>query len=435
MVERVIGAQFGRYEIVRPLAEGGMAQVYLGLQRGAGGFQKRVVLKILHSRYLGDPDFVRMFLDEARILSRIRHPNVVDVFEVECVEGVAYMAMEHVNGPTLNDLHKSSLRSGKHQIGYFLHLVRQVCDGLSAAHQLEIDGVPAKIVHRDVSSQNVLVEAAIGSAKLIDFGIAQVEGALHDKTLPGVVKGKLQYLAPEALDGAPYDARADVYAVGVLLYRLCAGRMPYRDSDLTGGVRGPPHHPIEEVSGLPAGLADVVHRAMAIEPAERYPTAAALAVDLSRIVTALGADPHEMPAWIASIYPGGEEDWSRRGESQGSTSVHTSLRRLVEEETKSPPEPAAQRRLIVGGFAGVAIAATALAAWLTFGQGAAPRVRVEQARTYLDVADELLQAGHPDAAESLNRRAALLDPPDVDLIVRAARQRAHIDEARLPPVP
>lgn len=425
--DRIVGAQFGRYEIVRPLAEGGMAQVYLGLRRGAGGFQKKVVLKILHSRYLGDPDFVRMFLDEARILSRIDHPNVVGVFEVECVEGVAYLAMEHVNGPTLNDLHKASLRSGKHQIGFFLALVRQVCDGLAAAHRLEIDGVPANVVHRDVSSQNVLVDAATGTAKLIDFGIAKLTGALHDQTLPGVVKGKLQYLAPEALDGEAYDARADVYAVGVLLYRLIAGRMPYRDNDLTRGVRGPPHQPLEEVTGIPPGLADVVQRAMAIDPAERYPSAAALSDDLGRIVNALGVDPGDIPSWIASVYPGGEEDWSRRGESQGSTSVHTSLRRLVEEQPKPAADP--QRKALVGVFAGVAVAATVLAAWLAFVQPTGARaVRIEQARTYLDVADELLAAGHPEAAETLNRRASLLDPPDVDLIVRAARQRAHIDE-------
>jgi eukaryotic-like serine/threonine-protein kinase len=424
----VVGAQFGRYEILRPIAEGGMAQVYLGVRRGAGGFQKKVVVKVLHSRYLGDRDFVRMFLDEARILSRIHHPNVVDVYEVESVDGVAYMAMEHVNGPTLNDLHKASLRTCKHHLGFFLHLVRQVCDGLAAAHALQIDGAPARVVHRDVSSQNVLVEAATGNAKLIDFGIAKVTGALHDQTLPGVVKGKLQYVAPEAMDGAPYDARADVYAVGVLLYRIIAGRMPYRDSDLTGGRRGPPHRPLEEVTGLPAGLADIVDRAMAVDPNERYPSASALSEDLGRVVSALGVDPFEIPRWIASIYPGGEEDWSRRGDSQGATSVHSSLRRLVEDCTPPTVVPSAPRQVAFGAIAAVALIATATAGWLGWERARAPEVRAAQVSTLLDVADELLADGHVDAAQSLNARASALDTADVDVAVRVARQRARIEE-------
>ncbi|MEQ1566835.1 MAG: serine/threonine-protein kinase, partial [Myxococcota bacterium] len=333
-MDRITGLRLGRYEVTRPLAEGGMAQVYLGLLRGAGGFEKRVVLKVLHSRYLGESDFVKMFLDEGRILARLRHPNVVDVFEVECVDGVPYLAMEFVNGPTINALQKAALKAGRSRIEHYVFLLRQVADALSAAHTLSVDGVPLGLVHRDVSSQNVLVDATSGTAKLIDFGIARMADALHEQTQVGVVKGKPHYLAPEVRAGAPYDARADLYAMGVLLYRCAAGRMPFREADLARSEPCEPYLPIERVPGLPDGLAEIVRRAMAPSPEDRYATAAELSADLRRVHEAAGVDARAVSQWIGGVLPG-DDDWGRRGESQSGT-AHASLQRLVSEPGRAP---------------------------------------------------------------------------------------------------
>ncbi|MEQ1503929.1 MAG: serine/threonine-protein kinase, partial [Myxococcota bacterium] len=251
-VEQVGGVQFGRYEVVRAIGVGGMAQVYLCVRRGAGGFEKRIVLKILHSKYFGDPAFVQMFLDEARLLARLHHPNIVDVFEVECVDGVPYLAMEHVDGPTLGQLHRTAVKSGQYELGPMLELVRQVCEALSYAHELMIDGVRANLVHRDVSSENIVVDAATGVAKLIDFGIAKVDDMAQ--TQVGILKGKIHYMAPEVLAGERPDARADLYSVGVLLYRLTVGRLPFREADLVHRRSRQPVVSPSESPGLPEGL-------------------------------------------------------------------------------------------------------------------------------------------------------------------------------------
>jgi serine/threonine protein kinase len=436
------GMRLGRYELIRPIGEGGMAQVYLCVRRGAGGFQKQMVLKVLHSRYLGDRDVVDMFLEEARLLARLRHPNIVDVSEVECVDGVPYMAMEYIDGPTIGLLAKQASRAGESEFGFFLHLVRQVCEALRAAHELRIDGQPAGLVHRDVSSQNVLVDATTGVAKLIDFGVAKANDTLT-QTQIGVVKGKIHYLAPEVLGGARPDVRTDLYAVGVLLYRLVTGRLPFREADLAelaGGNAKTPFVPLSSVAGLPEGVAPIIMRALAYDPDERYQTAAELSADLGQIVDRLRIDPNQIPTWIRRLFPetgGTPPSWAEPTR----TSAHTTLTRLVSESSSfvAPVQPRVARAAASVGLAGamVALLTLGLVAWLWVALGPTrpgpPSQPSADAELYLKAAQELAEEGDIERAIFLNQRAADLNVADAELVVRIARQRSDLERKRQHP--
>ena len=352
--------QFGRYEVLRPIGDGGMAQVYLCVRRGAGGFERRVVLKVLHSRFIGHDDVVEMFLQEARLLARMNHQNIVGVFEVECIDGVPYLAMEYVQGPTLGQLQRHVGRPGPDTLGYFLHVIRQVCDGLHHAHTLTVGGQPAGVVHRDVSSQNIVIDAASGCAKLIDFGIAKALDADHHTHI-GILKGRLHYIAPEVLDGARPDARADLYAVGVLLHRLSFGRMPYHESELVG-KRAPIALPADELRGFPDGLAETIVRALSANPQDRHDSAAELGAELQGVVDVMRIHQGQVAVFVGRVFPRGEEDWQRSQEAPGNT-LHTSLQRLASEvsEPAIPQGTGASLMLILGASVVLALSAFATA--------------------------------------------------------------------------
>lgn len=316
---------FGRYTVVCPIGEGGTADVFLAVRRGVGGFEKRVVLKVLQARFLGHPGAVEMFLEEARLLARLSHPNIVEVFDVERHGDVPYLVMGYVNGPTLGQLQRHVGRPGPDTIGVFLQLMRQVCDGLHHAHTLQVDGRPAGMIHRDVSSQNVVVDAGTGLAKLIDFGIAKaVDSDKHTEL--GILKGRLHYMAPEVLGGARPDARADLYAVGVMLHRIAIGRMPFRDQEL--GARRlavPTDGP--EWAALPQGLAPILVRALSPRPEDRPASAGELSAELEAVCARLGASQADVAPLVARVFPGGEADWRRQLDPAAITQ-HSSLHRL-----------------------------------------------------------------------------------------------------------
>jgi serine/threonine protein kinase len=313
MQEGVEGIRFGRYDVLRLIGEGGMARVFLCVQHGAGRFEKRVVVKVLHPRLAGNAEAIRMFLEEARVMARLHHPNIAAVFEMETVEGVPYIALEYVDGPTLGKLYRHVGRPGPENLGCFVQLMRQVCDGLDHAHTLKLEGRPVGIVHRDVSSQNIVVDAKTGLAKLIDFGIAKALDA-DQHTQHGILKGRLHYIAPEVLAGARPDARADLYAVGVMLHRMVYGQMPYRDSDLMG-LRAPLRLAHLSLRGselwVPDGLPEIIVRALQPEPDLRFSTAQELGRALQELSDRLGVQQQHIPALIARVFPRGEEDWQQ----------------------------------------------------------------------------------------------------------------------------
>ncbi len=222
------GFRLDRYELLWQIAEGGMASVWLARQSGKHGFEKLVAVKTILPKFAQDERFQRMFLDEARIASGIDHTNVARILDLGEEHGVLYIAMEWVDGDSLSKVQRLLAKKGialPH--GVVLRLLADACAGLHAAHELrDRTGTPLGVVHRDVSPQNILISAD-GVAKLIDFGIAKARDRASGETETGTLKGKIEYMAPEQALGRPLDRRADVWAVGAVLYNFFVGRPPY----------------------------------------------------------------------------------------------------------------------------------------------------------------------------------------------------------------
>jgi serine/threonine protein kinase len=297
-----LGSKLDRYELVCPIAEGGMASVWVARLRGKHGFEKLLAIKTILPRFAGDERFREMFLDEARIASRIEHPNVIQIFDLGEEHEVLYLAMEYVDGDSLSKLNRSCQKKGiTIPTGVVLRVLADACAGLHEAHELkDAAGQPLGIVHRDISPHNILISTK-GIVKLIDFGIAKFESGDAGDTESGVLKGKIQYMAPEQALGRAVDRRADVWAVGAILYHLLTGRAPY-DGDnqlatlhlLGAGLPPPPLAP--EVH--PA-LAAVVRKALVHEPSKRYASANELreAIERAMVVAQLTTTSADVSAF------------------------------------------------------------------------------------------------------------------------------------------
>jgi serine/threonine protein kinase/ABC-type branched-subunit amino acid transport system substrate-binding protein len=270
---------FGKYRFLAEIGFGGMSEIYLTVtQGGLAGFQKLVALKLLRRDLAEDEEFRRMFLAEARLAARLNHPNVVQTYDVGEDRGRYFIAMEYLEGQTFERVRRARNAGRVFSLDHQLQMVSLVLSGLHYAHALsDYDDSPISIVHRDVTPSNVLITYD-GQVKLIDFGIAKVlDWAQH--TRAGVLKGKARYMAPEQATGAPLDRRADIYAVGVMLWETLAG------GHIWGGL--PEAEVLRRAGELPplppdtpAALQQIVARAMAARADERYPTADALRADL-----------------------------------------------------------------------------------------------------------------------------------------------------------
>jgi eukaryotic-like serine/threonine-protein kinase len=273
----VPGYRLDRYELLCPIGNGGMASVWVARLRGKHGFEKLVAIKTILARYARDPHFQQMFLDEARIASRIDHPNVAQILDLGDHHGVLFLAMEWIEGDALYKLARAVHETGVvFPPGIALRIVADVCAGLHAAHELrDRDGKPLGIVHRDVSPHNILIGDQ-GVAKIIDFGIAKARDRAAGETETGSFKGKVKYMAPEqALAPRSTDRRADLWAVGAVLYFLISGRTPYgSDNDIATIARlasGQPPLPLP--TNIPRAVRAVAQRALAWNPNDRYATA------------------------------------------------------------------------------------------------------------------------------------------------------------------
>lgn len=228
------GQKLGRYELLTPIARGGMAQVWAARLRGARGFHKLVAIKTLLSVRGEEERMERLLLEEARIASLIHHSNVVQTSELGEHEGILYLVMEWVDGEPLSVVLAAAKHCGGIPLLVAVNLVGQTLRGLQAAHELcDDNGVPLGLVHRDVTPHNVLVSYS-GIAKLLDFGIAQAANHGSSDRDSSQVQGKLAYMAPEQILGGAVDQRSDLFAVGILLYLLTTGRHPFKDESNVG---------------------------------------------------------------------------------------------------------------------------------------------------------------------------------------------------------
>lgn len=269
------GYRLDRYEMLCPIAEGGMASVWVARLRGKRGFEKLVAIKTILPKFAQDPRFERMFLDEAAVAARIEHANVAQVLDLGEEHDVLYIAMELIDGDSLQKLHHVTQKRGiTIPTGVLLRILSDTCGGLHAAHELRgDDGEPLGVVHRDVSPQNILVSMR-GTAKLIDFGIAKARDRVSEDTTHGMMKGKIHYMPPEQALGRPVDRRADVWAVGAILYSFLAGRPVYEGENQLATLHllasGRPPLPLPPT--VHPAVNALVMRALAHAPEDRYPT-------------------------------------------------------------------------------------------------------------------------------------------------------------------
>jgi eukaryotic-like serine/threonine-protein kinase len=388
----------GRYTLYGELASGGMATVHLGRLRGPVGFSRTVAIKSLHSHYAKDPEYVAMFMDEARLAARVRHPNVVPTLDVVALQGELFLVMEYVQGETLANLVRASRSHGERiPPAIAISIVVGALLGLHAAHEATNDrGERLDIVHRDVSPQNIIV-GVDGVARMLDFGVAKATEHLHETTHQGQIKGKLSYMAPEQLRGERVNRQIDIYGAAAVLWealtcqRLFAGKSEgeIHDKVLLMTIEPPSKH----AAGLPAGVDAIVMKGLARERSQRFSSAREMALALQSCGVAPATDVGEWvearademlarrATWIAQIEsdtPGGLTEANRVlsmvGDPAGSETPDKPSEQSVSVDVRVTPLPAGpsmegpstrKRRIGIGlAVAGVAVAGLAIAGLL-----------------------------------------------------------------------
>jgi eukaryotic-like serine/threonine-protein kinase len=271
----VPGLLLDRYELLAPVAQGGMAQVWVARLQGKLGFERMFAIKTMIAEHAVEQRFVNMFLDEARIISLIRHPNVAQVLDLGQHAEVLYLVLEWIDGDSMASLRRLIHGRGlKLPLNVVLKVVAESCAGLHAAHELKnASGESLNVVHRDVSPSNILVSPS-GEIKVIDFGVAKAVDRISEETAQGVIKGKVAYMSPEQALGKAVDRRADIWSLGVTLYHLLAGRTPYEGDNqiqtLHKVVQGLPPEPIR---GAPPEVSEIAYTALSYSPDGRFATA------------------------------------------------------------------------------------------------------------------------------------------------------------------
>ena len=287
------GERLDRFELIAELASGGMATVFLARLSGAAGFQRLVAIKRLHPHLAREPEFVEMFLDEARLAARIHHPNVVPIQEVGESDQGYYLVMDYIEGDTLaRVLAKAAKSNGRVPYGVTIRILLDVLAGLHAAHEMRDDhGDPLQIVHRDVSPQNILV-GVDGVARVVDFGVARAASRLST-TRSGQLKGKLAYMAPEQARGGAIDRRADLFACGIVLWEALATKRLFKGDGEAETLNRVLYEPIALPTSVrpdvPKALEAICMKALSRDVDERYPTAQDFGDELEKAARALNS--------------------------------------------------------------------------------------------------------------------------------------------------
>jgi len=323
--------QVGRYLVEDRIAAGGMAAVHIGRLRGAAGFVRTVAIKRLLPQFACDPEFETLFMHEARLVARIRHPNVVATLDVVAENGELILVMDYVPGETLSRLMQVVVsKSGGAPQPVVLTIVRDTLCGLHAAHEArDRHGEPLNIVHRDISPQNLLV-GSDGVTRVLDFGIAKAATSV-DFTRDGVVRGKAAYMAPEQLFGGEVCRRADIYAAGVVLWETLVGERLFPGGmrpDLVGDTQTPIPSPRAHGASIDEALEAIVMRALAREPSQRFATAQEMADQLGAFEL---ASREQVASWVQSSVG---EDLERRA---------VLITRVESADVSLPPPPSEQR--------------------------------------------------------------------------------------------
>ena len=314
--ERTAPERIGRYELCFELASGGMATVYLARVEGVNGFEKLVALKRIHRHLAKEKQYVDMFLDEAKIASRITHPNVCSVFDFGQADDEYYIAMEYLVGEPLSRLCGKVARDQEQRRHPLLPLrmagiIADACEGLHAAHELkDANGDLLHVVHRDVSPRNLFVTYD-GSVQVVDFGIASARQRMHH-TATGQVKGTFAYMAPEQLTANPIDRRVDIWSLGVALWEMLALKRLFRRDTTANTIHAVLYEdlvpPSTHRSQVPEELDAIVMKALARDPKERWQTTRDMGRAIRHYLGGSGEmlGPAELSEWMSEIFPQGE---------------------------------------------------------------------------------------------------------------------------------
>jgi len=287
-------APAGKYRLLGELGRGGMATVYLAAVEGPSRFTKLVVVKQLHPELAVELEFREMFLDEARLAARLSHPNIVQTYEVMEGDGKFLLVMEYLEGQPLSNVRSRLARKKALGLPDQIRILCDVLEGLHAAHEAtDWDGTPLSVVHRDVSPHNIFVTYE-GLVKVVDFGVAKASTS-SQRTQTGVIKGKISYMAPEQALGKKVDRRADVFAVGIMLWEAVAERRLWKDVPDPGIMHYLASDEVPKIAefapSAPAELLRVCDRALATNPEERFATAAEMRVALEQYLATLPKRP------------------------------------------------------------------------------------------------------------------------------------------------
>lgn len=342
----------GRYKIDREIGSGGMALAYRCVLEGPSGFQKFVLVKMLHPDHKESSHYYGMFLDEARLCARLQHPNIPQVFELGEHNELPFMVMEYVDGPNLVLLHRKFRDGHRRHWGNLALIFEKIARALHHAHTLrDADGKPLRIVHRDVSLANILV-GRDGHPKLIDFGIAKWEQS-ETVTEVDVLKGKLRYMAPEQFQKGELDGRVDVYQLGVAMYWLFSGRPPFGNAsgvqELQARLSSMPARPSTIVHGFPPGLEKIILRCLEPRPDRRFQSAQELAEALDAFIRsdpAYAASEGTLATWLQELFPAGELEAYQTRASTGTVGARTrtgtaNVAAPTNEGESVPPNPPA----------------------------------------------------------------------------------------------
>ena len=298
---------FGRYQLLSLLGKGGMARVYRGVLSGPMGFEKQVALKLIDTDYTRDEKFLQALTNEARLGGQIHHRNVVEIYEFDSVDDHWYMAMEYVDGWTLDFVLDECRQRGQYlPPTVVVDLMTEICAGLEYAHELSSkDGAPLNLVHRDLKPGNIILGRS-GDVKIMDFGIAKAESNLYKTTAADVVKGTPVYMSPEQVNADSLDRRSDLFSLGSLLHELITLQVPFQGKSLgavvAGILRTDLTLPIQRVNERAPGFAPLVTGLLAQKPDDRPPTAGRVRDALEELRREMPTGPN-LRSWLEMVEP------------------------------------------------------------------------------------------------------------------------------------
>ena len=321
--------QFGPYTLIERLAVGGMAEVFKAVQKGAQGFEREVAIKRILPDLAEDDSFIKMFVDEAKISIQLSHPNIAQTYDLGCIEGSYYIAMEFVEGRDLRSIQRRYGDGRALPVDITCHVALKTLEALDHAHRAEAPGLGhLGIIHRDVSPHNLLVSFD-GEVKVIDFGLARAKGRAV-RTRAGVVKGKTPYLSAEQARGKPIDHRSDLFSLGTCLYEWLSGTRLFlrrSETDTILAVRRAEVPPLEQrANGVPRELTHLVHRALEPDPNHRFQTAREMYDAIEAFVYRSGnlVTQPQLAQWAGDLFPAEvprvgsdyDDEWSEFDDTQ-----------------------------------------------------------------------------------------------------------------------